>query len=506
MAPAVVAGRRHALRRERRRGRGGRRSRSTPAAASAAGAAAAQGGRAARSTKIRRYRARRSRKAARARLRRGARARQRRAAATRAYSAQLRGCGGATCAATQRPRLRRARRRAQDRALRAAPSCGRSTRSAAPRARRGVHAQAPRATRAFRQRDRGARDERLPDAVALPARGLSCPDARRVLGARPAADRRLHDRRGGHARRRGALVWLAAKGLGTGPNTGRRADISELMRGPRGRARRARPTTEWRALTRARRPPGDADELRAGARRTRRSSAPAAGRATRSSTSSTWCARTAPTTRSSAPSRAARATRGSRCSTTTACPGPTGGVTPNAHALARRFPLLDNVYANSEESTAGHKITAGGYANDYTQRYVNSEPRAQGEPRHLPDRDPAQRVRVRPGRAPGRAVPRLRRAGRAATSRSATTAARPSTVWSRTPTTRTPRRSRAPAARRCRSRPAPRTRVRCTADSGEVDRVGQAPRPAVHAEPDPHVRSRSSSSRSRPARCRASTT
>ena len=50
-------------------------------------------------------------------------------------------------------------------------------------------------------------------------------------------------------------------------------------------------------------------------------------------------------------------------------PGPTGGVTPNAHALARTFPLLDNVYANSEESTTGHKITAGGYVNDYTQRY-----------------------------------------------------------------------------------------------------------------------------------------
>ena len=53
-------------------------------------------------------------------------------------------------------------------------------------------------------------------------------------------------------------------------------------------------------------------------------------------------------------------------------PGPTGGVTPNAHALARTFPLLDDVFANSEESTTGHKITAGGYANDYTQRYINT--------------------------------------------------------------------------------------------------------------------------------------
>ena len=61
-------------------------------------------------------------------------------------------------------------------------------------------------------------------------------------------------------------------------------------------------------------------------------------------------------------------------------PPPTGGVTPNAHALARRFPLLDNVHANSEESTVGHKITAGGYVNDYTQRFVNSSRGRRGNP------------------------------------------------------------------------------------------------------------------------------
>jgi YVTN family beta-propeller protein len=49
-------------------------------------------------------------------------------------------------------------------------------------------------------------------------------------------------------------------------------------------------------------------------------------------------------------------------------PGPTGGVTPNAHALARRFGLLDHLYANSEVSVDGHLITAGSIAIDYAQR------------------------------------------------------------------------------------------------------------------------------------------
>jgi hypothetical protein len=49
-------------------------------------------------------------------------------------------------------------------------------------------------------------------------------------------------------------------------------------------------------------------------------------------------------------------------------PGPSGGVTPNAHALTRRFPLLDHVYADSEVSVDGHLITSGGYAIDFVQR------------------------------------------------------------------------------------------------------------------------------------------
>jgi phospholipase C len=48
--------------------------------------------------------------------------------------------------------------------------------------------------------------------------------------------------------------------------------------------------------------------------------------------------------------------------------GPTGGVTPNAHALASRFPLLDHYYMDSEVSVDGHLITTGGVATDYAQK------------------------------------------------------------------------------------------------------------------------------------------
>ncbi len=44
------------------------------------------------------------------------------------------------------------------------------------------------------------------------------------------------------------------------------------------------------------------------------------------------------------------------------------GVTPNLHALARRFGLLDHVYADSEVSIDGHIITSGAYATDYNQK------------------------------------------------------------------------------------------------------------------------------------------
>ncbi len=59
-------------------------------------------------------------------------------------------------------------------------------------------------------------------------------------------------------------------------------------------------------------------------------------------------------------------------------PGPTGGVTPNAHALSRRFPLLDHMYANSEVSIDGHIITSGGYAIDYVQKSTPQNYSARG--------------------------------------------------------------------------------------------------------------------------------
>ena len=52
--------------------------------------------------------------------------------------------------------------------------------------------------------------------------------------------------------------------------------------------------------------------------------------------------------------------------------GPTGGVTPNAHALAHMFPLLDHYYMDSEVSIDGHVITTGGYAIDYVQKATAS--------------------------------------------------------------------------------------------------------------------------------------
>ena len=53
--------------------------------------------------------------------------------------------------------------------------------------------------------------------------------------------------------------------------------------------------------------------------------------------------------------------------------GPAGGITPNAHALARRFPLLDHVYADSEVSTDGHVITSSSYAIDFVQKALHAD-------------------------------------------------------------------------------------------------------------------------------------
>jgi YVTN family beta-propeller protein len=43
-------------------------------------------------------------------------------------------------------------------------------------------------------------------------------------------------------------------------------------------------------------------------------------------------------------------------------------VTPNLHALVRRFVLLDNFYADAEVSADGHNWTMGAYATDYTEK------------------------------------------------------------------------------------------------------------------------------------------
>jgi YVTN family beta-propeller protein len=43
-------------------------------------------------------------------------------------------------------------------------------------------------------------------------------------------------------------------------------------------------------------------------------------------------------------------------------------VTPNQHALAESFVLLDNFYVNAEVSADGHNWSMGGYANDYLEK------------------------------------------------------------------------------------------------------------------------------------------
>ncbi|MEJ7751025.1 MAG: alkaline phosphatase family protein [Thermoleophilaceae bacterium] len=54
-------------------------------------------------------------------------------------------------------------------------------------------------------------------------------------------------------------------------------------------------------------------------------------------------------------------------------------ITPNAHALAKRFPLLDHVYANSEASIDGHFWTSAASVSDYVvknwhQNYAGRRP------------------------------------------------------------------------------------------------------------------------------------
>jgi hypothetical protein len=59
---------------------------------------------------------------------------------------------------------------------------------------------------------------------------------------------------------------------------------------------------------------------------------------------------------------------------------PVAGVTPNAHALAQKFPLLDHFYADSEVSVDGHVITSSGYAIDYQQKSLAANYSGRGRP------------------------------------------------------------------------------------------------------------------------------
>ena len=43
-------------------------------------------------------------------------------------------------------------------------------------------------------------------------------------------------------------------------------------------------------------------------------------------------------------------------------------VTPNHHALAGAFVLLDNFYVNAEVSADGHNWSMAGYANDFVEK------------------------------------------------------------------------------------------------------------------------------------------
>jgi DNA-binding beta-propeller fold protein YncE len=57
-----------------------------------------------------------------------------------------------------------------------------------------------------------------------------------------------------------------------------------------------------------------------------------------------------------------------------------GKVTPNVHALAERFPLLDHVYANSEASIDGHFWTSAGKVSDYVEKNWNQNYGGRGRP------------------------------------------------------------------------------------------------------------------------------
>jgi hypothetical protein len=48
-------------------------------------------------------------------------------------------------------------------------------------------------------------------------------------------------------------------------------------------------------------------------------------------------------------------------------------VTPNLHALARTFGLAGNLYADAEDSSAGHQFAAAGIASSYTEKTLRGD-------------------------------------------------------------------------------------------------------------------------------------
>ena len=55
-------------------------------------------------------------------------------------------------------------------------------------------------------------------------------------------------------------------------------------------------------------------------------------------------------------------------------------VTPNAHALSKRFPLIDNLYSNGTNSATGHTWLDAAFVNDYLERSYANYVRNYGQP------------------------------------------------------------------------------------------------------------------------------
>jgi phospholipase C len=72
-------------------------------------------------------------------------------------------------------------------------------------------------------------------------------------------------------------------------------------------------------------------------------------------------------------------------------------ITPNHHALAREFVLLDNFYVESEVSADGHEWTMGAYATDFVEK---TWPLSYGHDKHNKLPYP-RRVTLRWRRQPG---------------------------------------------------------------------------------------------------------